>query len=326
MRAFVLEKGKLHFKAMPEPSAGENEVVVRLKVVGLNRRDLYIQNRWGMKEEPLILGSDGAGTIESVGDGVTQFQVGDEVMMNPSLNWTENSDAPPLEYDILGMPDHGTFAEKIAISSHQVEKIPSHFTWEEAGTFVLSALTGYRAMFSKGNLQAGEKVFIPGVGSGVATFMVQFATSIGAEVIVSSRSEDKRKQALKIGASKAIDTNGDWHQLLADETIDLVIDSVGGETFNRCLQILKRGGRMVTFGATTDDVVSMNIRDFFYGQYKLFGSTMGSREELLELIALMEKQSLKPIVGKTFPFNDIQSALDYLEKNEQFGKIAITMD
>lgn len=326
MQAFVLEKGRLQIKEMPEPKANEDEVVVRLKVAGLNRRDLYVQNRWGVKDEPLILGSDGAGIIESIGKGVTQFQVGDEVMINPSLNWGENSDAPPKEFDILGMPDHGTFAEKIAIASEQVEHIPNHFTWEEAGVFVLSALTGYRAMFTKGNLKLDDTVFIPGVGSGVATYMVQFANAIGAKVIVSSRDNNKRKKALEIGAFQAIDTNGDWQQLLSDETIDIVIDSVGGATFNRSLKILKQGGTIVTFGATTDDVVSINLRDFFYGQYKLFGSTMGSKEELGDLISLMKKHELKPIVGKTFSFKDIQTAFDFLEENHQFGKIAIKID
>jgi len=324
--AFVLQEGELRLTEMPEPEAQHGEVVVRLKVAGLNRRDLYIQNRWGKKDVPLILGSDGAGIIEAIGEGVTDFTIGDEVMINPSLNWVKNSDAPPKGFDILGMPDHGTFAEKIAITSNQVERIPSHFSWEEAGVFVLSALTGYRALFTKGDLQSGDAIFIPGVGSGVATYMVQLANAIGAKVIVSSRDNDKRKKALEIGAFKAIDTNGDWQQLLSDESIDIVIDSVGGATFNRSLQILKQGGTMVTFGATTDDVVSINIRDFFYGQYKLIGSTMGSKEELGDLISLMKKHELKPIVGKTFSFNDIQTAFDFLEENHQFGKIAIKMD
>src|SRR5690625_6633588 len=109
---------------MPEPVAGPREIVVKLKVAGLNRRDLYIQKRMGNKEEALILGSDGAGVIEAVGEGVDQFAVGDEVIINPSLRWDKNSDAPPEGFDILGMPDHGTFAEKIVISANQVEKKP----------------------------------------------------------------------------------------------------------------------------------------------------------------------------------------------------------
>src|SRR5690625_1317806 len=122
MKAFVLKRGELKIKDMPEPKVEKGEVIVALKVAGLNRRDLYIKNRWGIKEEALILGSDGAGIIEAVGEGVDQFKVGDEVLINPALRWYENSDAPPKEFDILGMPDHGTIAEKISISAEQVEK------------------------------------------------------------------------------------------------------------------------------------------------------------------------------------------------------------
>src|SRR5699024_10438764 len=168
--------------------------------------------------------------------------------------WYENSAVPPKNYDILGMPDHGTFAEKIAISEEQLEPKPDHLSWEEAGVLALAALTGYRALFTRGDLKKGETLFIPGAGSGVATFLIQFAKNIGARVIVSSRSEEKRKKALDLGADAAIDTNRDWIEQLAGESIDLVIDSVGGATFNRSLKAVKRGGKIVIFGATTEDV------------------------------------------------------------------------
>ena len=323
MKAFVLEQGELKVSEMPEPKAGKGEVVVSLKVAGLNRRDLYIKNRWGNKEEALILGSDGAGVVEEVGEGVEHLSVGDEVIINPALRWDKNSDAPPEGFDILGMPDHGTIAEKIAISAEQVEKKPAHLSWEEAGVLALAALTGYRALVTKGNVQKGQTVLIPGAGSGVATYIIQFAKAFGARVIVTSRSAEKREQALKIGADRAIDSNSDWEIELKGETIDLVIDSVGRATFNKSLQVLKQGGRIVIFGATTEDTVDFNLRDFFYGQYQLFGSTMGSREELRELIALMEKEKIKPVVGQTFKLEDIQDAFDFLEVNNQFGKIAI---
>ncbi|MBO1003594.1 zinc-binding dehydrogenase [Pseudogracilibacillus auburnensis] len=325
MKAFVLEQGELHIKQMPDPVAKEGEVVVTLQVAGLNRRDLHIPNRWGKKEDALILGSDGAGVVEAVGANVTNVSVGDEVIINPSLRWEKNSDAPPEGFDILGMPDHGTIAEKIAISADQLEKKPDYLSWEEAGVLALAALTGYRALVTKGTIQKEQTVFIPGAGSGVATYIIQFAKAMGAKVIVTSRSEEKREQALKLGADLAIDTNSDWEKELASETIDLVIDSVGRATFNRSLDVLKQGGKMVTFGATTEDTIDFNLRAFFYGQYQLFGSTMGSREELKELLAFMEKHEIKPVVGHTFKLDDVKEAFDLLEVNKQFGKIAIKM-
>ncbi|MFC4556907.1 zinc-binding dehydrogenase [Virgibacillus kekensis] len=326
MKALVHEGTELKIKEMEEPKAGKGEVIVAIKSAGLNRRDLYIPNRRGENPEPLILGSDAAGVIESAGEGVSHFSKGDEVIINPALRWYDNSDAPPEGFDILGMPDHGTFAEKIVISAEQVEHKPKHLSWDEAGVLALSALTGYRALFTKGQIKRGETVFIPGAGSGVATYLIQFAKNVGAKVIVTSRNENKRKQSESLGADIALDTNSDWGKELKDEEIDLVIESVGKATFNRSLDVLKKGGRIVTFGATTEDVVDLNIRKFFYGQYQLFGSTMGSRQELRAMLEHLENFDMHPVVDSTFSLNDAKEAMDYLEKNKQFGKIAFTFD
>ena len=325
MKAYVYVDGQLTLKEMPVPEVGANEVLVSLRVSGLNRRDLSIPKRMGEGKEALILGSDGAGVIEAVGANVERVTIGEEVIINPALRWDENSDAPPESFDILGMPDHGTLAEKIVISESQVENKPTYLSWEEAGVLALAALTGYRALFTKGEVKKEETVFIPGAGSGVATYMIQFAKAAGARVIVTSRSEAKRDQARKIGADLAIDTVSDWQEELHGETIDLVIDSVGKATFNRSLQILKRGGRMVVFGATTEDIVDVNIRDFFYGQYQLFGSTMGSREELQALLTFMETHKIHPVVGHTFKLDEVDEAFELLRENKQFGKIAIQL-
>ncbi|WP_269409476.1 zinc-binding dehydrogenase [Lentibacillus daqui] len=323
MKAFVHQHGDLAVRDITEPQAGAGEVIVRLKVAGLNHRDLFIPTRRGQETDALVLGSDGAGTIESVGTGVTQFAQGDEVIINPSLRWNENSVAPPASFDILGMPDNGTFAEKIVLSADQVEKMPQHLTWEEAGVLALSALTGYRAMFTKGELKAGQTVFIPGAGSGVATYLISFAKALGARVIVTSRSEEKREAAKKLGADIALDTASDWAKELKNETIDLVIDSVGAATFNRSLEILKKGGRIVVFGSSTEDTVNLNLRDFFYGQYQFIGSTMGSREELRDMLAFIEKHQIHPVVDRTFALDDAKEAMNYLEQGRQFGKVAV---
>ena len=323
MKAFVIESGELKVKEMEEPQAKAREVVVALKTAGINRRDLGLPKRYGSRPEALIIGSDGAGVIEAVGEEVSGFSVGDEVIVNPALRWYTNSDAPPAEFDILVMPDHGTFAEKIALSAEQVEKKPAHLTWEEAGSLALAGLTSYRALFTKGEVKEGTTLFIPGAGSGVATYLIQFAKNAGARVIVSSRSEEKRKHALELGADRAISTNSDWPQELADETVDLVIDSVGAATFNRSLEVLKKGGRIVIFGATTDDNVDFNLRSFFYGQYQLFGSTMGSREELRAMLAHMEEYGTHPVVDRVFELEHAQEAFDHLGSGKQFGKVVL---
>lgn len=323
MKAFVIESGELKVRDVEEPQAKAGEVVIALKTAGINRRDLGLPKRYGNRPDALIIGSDGAGVIEAIGDKVSGFSVGDEVIVNPALRWYTNSDAPPAEFDILGMPDHGTFAERIALSAEQVEKKPAHLTWEEAGSLALAGLTGYRALFTKGEVKEGTTLFIPGAGSGVATYLIQFAKNAGARVIVSSRSEEKREHALELGADRAIATDSDWLQELADETVDLVIDSVGAATFNRSLEVLKKGGRIVIFGATTDDNVDFNLRSFFYGQYQLFGSTMGSREELRAMLAHMEEHGTHPVVDRVFELEDAQEAFDHLGGGKQFGKVVL---
>lgn len=312
---------------MEEPVIEEGKILVKMKTGGLNHRDLKIPGRRSEEDHSaLILGSDGAGIVEKIGKGVTSFSLGDEVIINPGNGWNENSDAPPEGYEILGMPNHGTFAQKVLVAEEQLEKKPSYLTWEEAGVLALSGLTGYRALYTKGNLQAGQTVFIPGAGGGVSTFLIQFAKASGARVLTSSRSKGKREKALEIGADIAIDTNGDWLKELSKEKVDLVIDSVGGTTFTKSLEVLKKGGKMVTFGSSTEDEFTINIRQFFYGQYQLYGSTMGSREELKEMIKFIELHQIHPVVDKIFKIEEASKAFQYLEASNQFGKIALHID
>jgi len=323
MKAFIHQGDELSVGTIKEPDLQHGEVKIKLKVSGINHRDLLIPERRGRNDEPLILGSDGAGIIEAVGEDVTAFSVGDEVIINPGKGWIYNSDTAPLGFEVVGMPSHGTFAEKYIVDAAYVEKKPAYLTWEEAGVLALPALTGFRALFTKGQLRSSDTIFLPGAGSGVATYIIQFSKAVGARVIVSSRSKEKREKALELGADLAIDTNEDWEAELDGETINLVIDSVGEATFNRSLAVLKKGGRMVTFGATTDDHVTIDIRKFFYGQYQLFGSTMGSREELREMLAFIEKYQIHPVVDQIFPLDDALDSFSYLENAKQFGKVGI---
>ncbi|MBM7647004.1 NADPH:quinone reductase-like Zn-dependent oxidoreductase [Scopulibacillus daqui] len=177
-----------------EPQVKGCEVKIKLKTAGLNHRDLFVLSRHSGVETPLVIGSDGAGIIEEIGEGVEGLAIGQEVVIIPSLRWREKSPAPPEDHEILGMPDNGTFAESIVINAEQVSAKPKHLTWEEAGVLPLGALTAYRAMFTRGNLQAGQTVFIPGAGSGVATFLVQMAKAAGARVSSVLEAQKKMKK------------------------------------------------------------------------------------------------------------------------------------
>lgn len=326
MQAYVHEGDQYVLKEIPVARCGDDEVRVSLRAASLNRRDLYIKNRRQGEQIPLVLGSDGAGVIEEVGANVTNWKVGDEVLINPSLRWYTQSEVAPEDYDILGMPDHGTFAEQIIISAEQIEPTLAHLTWEENASLALAGMTGYRALVTKGEVTKEDTVFIPGGSSGVATYIIQIAKALGVRVITSSRDEKKRKQLQELGADLVLQTNEDWVAALQDETITLVIDSVGRATFNRSLEVLQRGGRLVVFGATTEDTVELDLRTFFYNQQRIIGSTMACREELRQFLNIMKQHELKPVIDRAYPLAEAASAMDRLEQSEQFGKVVLEMN
>lgn len=326
----ILHQGKqglegLHYGEIEEPSVTKGEVKVQLKSVGMNRRDLAVTSRHKEDQPALVLGSDGAGVITEVGDNVTRFRVGDEVVINPGIGWKEKSDAPPKGYEIVGLPDHGTFSEFYVVSEDYVEKKPEHLSWEEAGVLPLAALTAYRVLFTRGKITKDDTVMLPGIGSGVLTYGLKFAKAIGARVIVTSRSQEKQKQALELGADVAIDTHSEWNEELKDETVDVLVESIGQATFEKSLSIIRRGGTIVTFGATTEDEVKIDIRKFFYGQFNLLGSTMGSHEEFQEMLQFVNTHHIKPELDKVFKLSEYDQAFAYLRDTKNFGKIGFTI-
>ncbi|MEW9501106.1 zinc-binding dehydrogenase [Jeotgalibacillus marinus] len=316
----------LTYGEIEERRPGSNEVRVKLKVAGLNHRDLFVLARHKPTDPPLVIGSDGAGVIEEVGSDVAGIQIGDEVMINPGLGWKEQSDAPPKGFEIVGLPDHGTFAESIVLPVDNIVPKPSHLDWEEAGVLSLAALTAYRALFTRGKIKPDMKVLIPGIGSGVATFLLQFAKAMGANVTVTSRSEEKRAKALEMGADRAIDSNEDWNAALEGDKMDLVIECVGAATFSKSLKQLRTGGTIVTFGTSTGDEVTINLREFFYGQLNLLGTTMGSAEEYIEMIQFIEKHQIKPVIDHIYPINQFDQAFNRMQNAQQLGKIGFLID
>ena len=323
----VIHEGKaglagLSYGEIEKPEPGAGEVRVKLKTAGLNHRDLFVLNRHKTEDPALVIGSDGAGIIDAVGDGVAGVKPGDEVIINPGLGWKEKSEAPPAGFEIVGLPFHGTFAEYIIIPAEIAAPKPGYLTWEEAGVLSLAALTAYRALFTRGKLQAGMKVFIPGIGGGVATFLMQFAKAAGATVYVASRSEEKCRRALDLGADKALNSSEDWTKALDGEKVDLVIESVGPATFNKSLEILRGGGTIVTFGSSTGDVLELNLRSLFYAQQNLLGSTMGSAEEYHEMLQFIEKHQIRPAVDQSFHLEQYEQAFEKIANAEQWGKIA----
>ena len=307
-----------------EPKKGE--VKVRVKAAGLNHRDIWSLYRRGEEAGPVVLGSDGAGVIHSVGEGVENVHIGDEVMINPSLGWLHKSDAPPNEFEVIGVPSNGTFAEYIIIPAGNVEPKPKHLSWEEAGVFPVAALTAYRALFTRGKLQSHQTVLIPGIGSGVATFLLFMAKAAGSRVIVTSRSTKKCQQAIELGADIAIDSESDWNEALHGEKVDLIIDSVGVAIWDKALSVLKQGGTIVNLGATSGQKIEIDLRDLYFGQYNILGTTLGSHEEFIEMIQFVETHRIKPVIDRVYPHQETIKAFERMNEGSQFGKICLRME
>jgi len=304
-----------------------NEVCIKIKAASLNRRDFFITHGMypGMRL-PSILGSDGAGEIVEVGEEVNELTVGDEVIINPSINWGERDDICSEHFNVLGMPQNGTFAEFIIVHKENVKKKPSYLSWSEAAAIPLAALTAYRALFSRGELTETDTVLIPGIGSGVALYALQIAASHGAKVIITSSSDEKIEKALKLGAFAGYNyKDQDWYKKLRNQIgmVNLTIDGVGGESFNRIIDVTAQGGRIVTYGATNGVVPNTVLPKIFFKNMDIRGTTMGSPREFEQMIALFEKHNIKPVIDSVYSFSDLQEALKHMGEGHQFGKIAI---
>ncbi|GGH69538.1 putative zinc-type alcohol dehydrogenase-like protein YogA [Paenibacillus silvae] len=316
----------LRYSTCAVPKAEPGHVVVQLRSAGLNHRDLFIMSDRMPQDTPLIPGSDGAGIVVEVGDGVQHIAVDDPVIIHPTLDWQHTADVPVVP-GIVGGPSDGTLAQYIALPASNVLPKPAHLSWNEAGVLSLAALTAYRALFTRGGLQAGEHLFIPGIGGGVATYALLMAAAAGAKVTVSSRSEVKRAEALRLGAVQALDSHGDWGNMLnRDNPVDIILDSIGQAMFPKYEQIIRPGGRIVMFGASSGDDLHLPIRSIFFPQISLIGTSMGSREEFVQMLDLVEKHQIHPVVDSIYSLEHTVQAFERMEKGEQFGNIAIQID
>ncbi|MDG0056213.1 zinc-binding dehydrogenase [Paenibacillus sp. P2(2022)] len=320
---------QLKLEDVETPIPGSKEVVVRLKAAALNRRDLLvIQGRYPGTKVPAIPGSDGAGEIVAVGDEIYDVSIGDEVIINPGLNWGNDMNKKRAEFTILGVPTNGTYAQYVKVPAESVYSKPSHLSWEAAAALPLAGLTAYRALVTKGKVKKGETVLIPGVGGGVATYLVQFAAALGAEVYVTSSKEEKIEKAKTLGATGGVNyTADDWVEKLEKLTggIDLSVDSIGGEVFNQLLSLGKIGSRIVSFGATRGPIPNLLLPNMYVKEISVLGSTMGSQQDFADMVKLIEEHKIDPVLDEIYPLEEVTEALFRMEKGENFGKIVLTI-
>ena len=333
MKAMILretgEPNNLKLEDIETPMPGSKEVVVRLQAAALNRRDLMVvQGRYPGIQLPAIPGSDGAGVIVAVGDEVNNVLTGDEVIINPGLNWGSDMNKKSAEYNALGNPTNGTYAQYVKVPAENVYSKPSHLSWEEAAALPLAGLTAYRALVTKGGVKKGENVLIPGVGGGVATYLVQFAAALGAKVYVTSSKDEKIEKAKSFGAMGGVNyTSDDWSEELEKLTggIDLSIDSIGGEVFKTLVSLGKIGSRIVSFGATRGPVPNLLLPSMTVKEISIIGSTMGSPKDFADMVKLVEEHKIHPVLDKTFSLEKAAEALLRMEKGENLGKIVLSI-
>ena len=310
------------------PVPGHNEVRVKLKCAALNRRDVWMTvGQYPGIQMPAIAGSDGSGTVDAVGDGIPKDCLGREVVIYPALEWGDDPRCGGKDFRVLGMPDQGTFAEYICVPKSSIYPKPRHLSWEQAAAFPLAGLTAWRAVVTHGDVKKGDKVLVTGIGGGAAGFALLWAKEKGADVIVTSSSQDKIDMAIKEGAVAGYNySNDSWGKELRSEigSIDLVIDSGGGDGMNSVLDTLKNGGRYVFFGATQGNPSrGLNMAKLFFKQIRIQGTTMGKLEEFQEMIDFVSSNKLEPIIDQIFDFSDAIAAHERMLNSEQMGKIVL---
>ncbi|MTB50444.1 NAD(P)-dependent alcohol dehydrogenase [Lewinella sp. W8] len=329
MRALVLEADQqLVLKEVPTPEPGEGEVLVKIRAAALNHREIWISRGLypGMKL-PSILGADGAGVVAAVGHGVDGAWIGESVVAYPATGWYPEAEWPTRDFKVLGMPQDGTIAEYVLLPEENLCRKPEYLSFEEAASLPVAALTAWRGLTQRGRVYGGQKVLINGIGGGVAQFGLAFALALGAEVFVTSSRQEKIDRAIDMGATGGVRyTDGDWPEQLRSLTggIDVVLDGAPLPELDRYLKFLNVGGKVVYYGSTGGRNATINLSKFFLRQISLLGTTMGSPQDFVDMLAFMELHELRPLIDSVFPFEEAIAAFDALRNGGQFGKIVIS--
>ncbi len=310
----------------PEPAAGE--VRVKINSAALNRRDYWItQGLYPNVAFPVIPGSDGAGTVDAVGKGADPKLKGREVVIYPARNWGPDPRCLGPDFRILGMPDQGTFAEYICVPADEVYPRPAHLDWEQAAAVPLAGLTSWRAVMTQGEVKPGYKVLVTGAGSGVSTFSILWSVQHGAEVWVSSGSEEKIKKAQELGAKGgAIYKDAKCYETLKEKSggFDVAIDSAGGDAMNDIIDTLNPAGRFVFFGATLGNPSrGLELRKMFFRHTRIQGTTMGTPDEFKAMLDFLSAKKLEPVVDRVLPMDQASEAFRLLDTFSQTGKVVL---
>ena len=314
--AAVLRPGEF-----PDPRGRPGWVTVALRASALNWHDVLVrQGRYG-SPLPHIIGADGAGV---------RTDTGEEVVILPSLNWGDREEAPASGWEILGDHTPGTYAELVSVPADCLAPKPRGLNWAEAAALPLVGLTTYRALFVRGRLKRGESMLVVGAGGGIATTAIALAVAAGASITVTSSSAETIERAVGAGARDGVlHSEQGWPEqaraMSPDNGFDLILDPVG--RWSESVRALRPGGRLVVLGANAAQTAEIDIRSFYFGQFDLLGTTMGSSKDFAGLLKMFDQYSVRaPVIDREFPMDRAAEAHEYLEHARAFGKCVLRND
>jgi NADPH:quinone reductase-like Zn-dependent oxidoreductase len=322
----------LRVEDIPAPELHTGQVCIKLKTSALNHLDIWVREGIPGVPLPLIMGSDGAGEICKLGEKADKFSIGDPVIIQPLVycdecrNCQAGNENLCEKMGIRGESTNGTNCEFIVLDEKFVESKPDNISFAEAAAFPLVGQTAYQMLVNRAKIQPGENVLVWGAGSGVGHMAVQIAKIVGCNVIATAGTDEKCSFANELGADKVVNHYSDNVAQIIKTfcgKVDVVFEHVGSATWAVSMNVLNKGGRVVTCGATTGPKAVIDLRHLFFKQQTILGSTMGNADAFSQVIKLVADGHLIPRVDKIFSLDDIAIGHEYLEHSEQFGKVII---
>jgi len=298
----------------PAPVPPSGWVTVRVVAAALNHHDLWTLRGVGIKADrlPVVLGCDAAGLAEDGSEVIVHAVIGD-----PSRGGGDETQDP--KRSLLSEVYDGTLAELVTVPARNVVAKPAALSFAEAACLPTAYLTAYRMLATRSGLRPGDTVLVQGAGGGVASAAVLLARTLGLRVWATTRDPRRAEQALEIGAHQVFESGA-----RLPERVDAVIESVGAATWEHSLRALRPGGRVVVCGATSGASPSADLNRVFFLELSVVGSTMGTRDELVRLVRLLEATGVRPRIDSTFALSHARAAFERLASGEAFGKVVLT--